>query len=84
MKKQTLFTRLSLVLTLLLLVAAVLVGCGEFFKNHLAQPLRDAPVIVAENLDDRFNGHVVMEQTQTGGLHQFLADRHLTDSTVAE
>lgn len=29
MKKPTLFTRLSLVLTLLLLVAAVLVGCGE-------------------------------------------------------
>lgn len=29
MKKQTLFTRLSLVLTLFLLVAAVSVGCGE-------------------------------------------------------
>ena len=61
---------------------AVLVGFGKLTENQLPHLQNDLGVEAAEDLQNWLDGHVIVEQPQSGLLHQFLTHGHLTYGSV--
>lgn len=60
------------------------VGLYKLIENHLPDAVAGCAVKGAEDLDHRLDRHMIVEQPQTGTLHQFLAHRHFANSGISD
>ena len=61
----------------------LIVTLHKLVEDHLPQLLGYTPIERTENLDHRFDHHMIVKQPKAGLLHQLLSHRHLSDSGIA-
>lgn len=62
---------------------AVVVCFGKFLEYCAAEFINDGVVVMAEQLDDGLDGHMIMEEPEVGDLCKLLADGHLAHRAFA-